>query len=111
MTVVLEGRGRTAKTGWRVLRELENPGRPGVVSLVECTLHTGRTHQIRVHLKHLGYPLLGDEVYGKRGAYSRQMLHAWKLGFNHPLTAQSLHFTAPVPADARPASLSILSVP
>lgn len=86
-------RGRPARTGWRVLRELS------CGSLVECTLHTGRTHQIRVHLKHLGHPLLGDEVYGKRGNFPRQMLHAWKLAFAHPRTDAPLNFQSPIPAD------------
>ncbi len=85
--------GRAAKTTWRVLRELDD------ASLVECTLHTGRTHQIRVHLQHLGHPLLGDAVYGKRASYSRQMLHAWKLGFTHPRTGERVSFVAPIPRD------------
>ena len=93
MTVLTDGRGRLAKTSYRVLREL-----PGA-SLVECTLHTGRTHQIRVHLKHLGHPLLGDEVYGRRGDFTRQMLHAWKLGFTHPRREERLNFQSPIPAD------------
>lgn len=87
--------GRSAKTEYRVLRS------SGDVSLVECTLHTGRTHQIRVHLHHLGHPILGDKLYGgkRAGDYSRQMLHAWKLAFRHPRTAELLSFTAPVPKD------------
>jgi len=92
MTVVKTG-GRTARTGYRVL------GIYGGGTLVECTLHTGRTHQIRVHLKHLGHPLLGDDVYGKRGAFPRQMLHAWRLGFTHPRTGERMNFRAPVPPD------------
>jgi len=98
MAVVTDGRGRSSRTDWRVLREWPVKG-SGVASLVECTLHTGRTHQIRVHLKHLGHSLLGDEVYGKRGTYPRQMLHAWKLGFRHPVTGQTLSFMAKVPSD------------
>jgi len=94
MAVVAAGKGRASRTAYRVLRELD-----ARASLVECTLHTGRTHQIRVHLKHLGHPLLGDEVYGKRGNYPRQMLHAWKLGFTHPRTGQALQFEAPIPRD------------
>lgn len=87
--------GRSAKTEYRVLRS------SGDVSLVECTLHTGRTHQIRVHLHHLGHPILGDKLYGgkRAGDYSRQMLHAWKLAFRHPRTAELMSFTAPVPKD------------
>ena len=93
MAVVAAGRGRQSTTDYRVLREL-----PGA-SLVECTLHTGRTHQIRVHLKHLGHPLLGDSVYGSRGGFARQMLHAWKLGFSHPRTGEWRAFTSPIPQD------------
>ena len=93
MTVLTGERGRAARTDYSVLREV-----PGG-TLVECTLHTGRTHQIRVHLKHLGHPLLGDEVYGRRAGFERQMLHAWKLGFTHPTTAKRMIFTAPLPAD------------
>ncbi len=92
MTVVKE-RGRAAKTEYRVLA----PCAGG--TLVECTLHTGRTHQIRVHLKHLGHPVLGDEVYGRRAGFPRQMLHAWKLGFTHPRTGERMNFQAPVPPD------------
>jgi 23S rRNA pseudouridine1911/1915/1917 synthase len=90
-------RGRTARTDYRVLAEIAGG------TLVECTLHSGRTHQIRVHLKHLGHPVLGDEVYGRRGDYPRQMLHAWKLGFAHPRTGQPMRFEAPLPADFRTA--------
>jgi 23S rRNA pseudouridine1911/1915/1917 synthase len=88
-------RGRTARTDYRVLAEIEGG------TLVECTLHTGRTHQIRVHLKHIGHPVLGDDVYGRRGGYPRQMLHAWKLGFAHPRTGEPVSFESPVPADFR----------
>ena len=97
MAVLADGRrGRAAKTEWRVLREL------ACGSLVECTLHTGRTHQIRVHLAHLGHPLLGDKTYSPRGAataFPRGMLHAWKLGFTHPRTGEELLFVSPIPAD------------
>src|SRR5689334_21963005 len=76
---VTSRRGRPAKTDYRVLRSSAE------LSLVECRLHSGRTHQIRVHLHHLGHPVLGDKVYGGKFAksYGRQMLHAWKLGFQH----------------------------
>jgi 23S rRNA pseudouridine1911/1915/1917 synthase len=93
MTVALEGRGREARTDWRVLMEL------GTATLVECTLHTGRTHQIRVHLKSIKHPLLGDEVYGRRLGFPRQMLHAWKLGFTHPRTGERVNFVSPIPPD------------
>ena len=93
MTVVPEGRGREAKTSYRVLAEVPQG------TLVECTLHSGRTHQIRVHLKHLGNPVAGDELYGKRGAFARQMLHAWRLGFTHPRTNERMNFESPIPPD------------
>ena len=86
-------RGRTAKTSWRTRGAV-----PGG-TLIECTLHTGRTHQIRVHLKHIGHPVLGDAVYGKRGDFPRQMLHAWRLGFTHPRTGGRVNFESPIPAD------------
>jgi len=90
---IRERDGREAITDWLVLAPLP------VGTLVQCTLHTGRTHQIRVHMKHLGHPLLGDEVYGKRAGFTRQMLHAWKLGFIHPRTGNPLDCIAPIPSD------------
>ncbi len=88
-------RGRSAKTEYRVLSSSEE------MSLLECKLHSGRTHQVRVHLQHLGHPVLGDKIYGKKQAafFSRQMLHAWKLGFQHPRTAEWRNFEAPLPID------------
>ena len=92
---VVPSRGRAAKTEYRVVRSGEN------ASLIECRLHSGRTHQIRVHLHHLGHPVLGDKVYGAKFAkhYARQMLHAWKLGFTHPRTGEWKIFEAPLPED------------
>jgi 23S rRNA pseudouridine1911/1915/1917 synthase len=68
---------------------------------VECSLHTGRTHQVRVHLHHLGHPVLGDKIYAPKAKmhYPRQMLHAWKLGFLHPHSEQWREFEAPLPND------------
>ncbi len=88
-------RGRGAKTEYRVVRSSNR------ASLIECRLHTGRTHQIRVHLHHLGHPVLGDKVYAPRLAkdFPRQMLHAWKLGFRHPRTEEGKSFEAPLPDD------------
>jgi 23S rRNA pseudouridine1911/1915/1917 synthase len=88
-------RGRSAKTEYRVIRSGNE------ASLIECRLHTGRTHQIRVHLHHLGHPVLGDKVYAQRAAKSfpRQILHAWKLGFHHPRTGEWKNFEAPLPPD------------
>jgi 23S rRNA pseudouridine1911/1915/1917 synthase len=87
--------GRSAKTEYRVLRSGNE------ISLVECTLHSGRTHQIRVHLHHLGHPVLGDKLYGgkRAGDFPRQMLHAWKLAFRHPRSGEEMSFEAPVPRD------------
>jgi 23S rRNA pseudouridine1911/1915/1917 synthase len=68
---------------------------------VRCTLRTGRTHQIRVHMAHLGHPLVADTVYGGTPAagLTRQALHAYRLAFTHPATGQPLAFLAPVPTD------------
>ncbi len=95
--------GRAAKTDYRVLSSSDE------MSLVECRLHSGRTHQIRVHLHHLGHPVLGDKVYGGRFAKSfpRQMLHAWKLAFHHPRTKKWKEFEAPAPRDFRDAIRSL----
>ncbi len=91
--------GRSARTDWKVL------ARGRETSLLECRIFTGRTHQIRVHLAFLGYPVLGDLLYGKGSVATqtphRQMLHAWRLGFRHPRTAQPLEFSAPIPEDFR----------
>jgi 23S rRNA pseudouridine1911/1915/1917 synthase len=96
-------RGREALTHYRVLDSREGK------ALVQCHPKTGRTHQIRVHLKHLGQPVAGDPVYGRRGKFDRHMLHAWKLAFTHPATGKTVTFTAPLPRDfpewAREASL------
>jgi 23S rRNA pseudouridine1911/1915/1917 synthase len=89
-------RGRPAVTDYRVLKQHADG------ALVELTLHTGRTHQIRVHLAHLGHPIVGDAVYGRKSEVARPLLHAYKLGFTHPATGQPMTFTAPLPADFRP---------
>jgi 23S rRNA pseudouridine1911/1915/1917 synthase len=104
---VTEGKGRSAHTGYRVLQRLRG------ATLVEATLHTGRTHQIRVHFQHLGCPVAGDDTYGQRQnarlreatgyAAPRQLLHASRLGFIHPRTGAELGFEAPWPADFREA--------
>jgi 23S rRNA pseudouridine1911/1915/1917 synthase len=94
MAVLPPPRGRVAVTDYRVLQDLE--GR----SLVECGLRTGRTHQIRVHLNHLGHPILGDRLYGGRApGFERQMLHAWRLGFRHPGSDEWIELEAPLPDD------------
>jgi 23S rRNA pseudouridine1911/1915/1917 synthase len=95
--------GRDARTSYHVLERLQG------ATLVEAVLHTGRTHQIRVHFQFLGFPLVGDATYGNRQnqhlsdltgyAAPRQMLHAWRLTFIHPRTAKRLSFDAPRPED------------
>ena len=90
--------GRPAQTEYRVLETLAE------TALVEAHLLTGRTHQIRVHLASLGYPIVGDRVYGHRKprvALARQFLHAWRLAFSLPSTGERVQFTAPLPPDLR----------
>ena len=100
MAVVPESRGgKAALTYYRPL--LLFPG----CTYVECTLETGRTHQIRVHMAHIGHPLVGDPVYGKRDprlpVFARQALHATRLALLHPLTGQRMQWEAPPPEDMR----------
>lgn len=92
---VASARGRPAKTDYRVVCSGDQ------ASLVECRLYSGRTHQIRVHLHHLGHPVLGDKVYAAHLAknFPRHMLHAWKLGFRHPCSGELKSFEAPLPDD------------
>lgn len=99
MAVLPADKGREARTDWRVLGELDAYG--ARVSLVQCRLHTGRTHQIRVHLAHLGHGLLGDSLYGRKAQAPRHMLHAWQLGFAHPASGQWMEFLSPLPDDFR----------
>lgn len=93
--------GRTAKTDWM----LEEKFAALNVSLFRCEIHTGRTHQIRVHLKSIGHPLLGDRTYGWRPddrlpvAPERVMLHAASLTFTHPITEAPMNMAAPLPED------------
>jgi len=83
---------KEAVTHWRVLERFM------YVTLVECRLETGRTHQIRVHMKHIGHPVYGDAVYGKAEKdIQGQCLHAKKIGFVHPVTGEYLEFDSPLP--------------
>ena len=103
-------RARHAETLWRVRKRFDG------ATLIEAELKTGRTHQIRVHFRAIGNPLMGDRVYGFRKTraakkkdplsvlerdLSRQMLHAWKLSFRHPFSGRKLDFTACVPDDMK----------
>jgi 23S rRNA pseudouridine1911/1915/1917 synthase len=115
MAVVPEGRGRHAITHYEVLDTYPTGSTEPVASLVRCVLETGRTHQIRVHMAHIGHPLLGDRVYGSGfvtkaarlpdaprqalAAMNRQALHATLLGFAHPGSGETLGFTADPPED------------
>jgi 23S rRNA pseudouridine1911/1915/1917 synthase len=102
MAVQREGRGKHAVTHYRTIERLDR------AALVECRLETGRTHQVRVHMAHIGHPLLGDPAYGKAGPHKallaeldfrRQALHAARLGFIHPVTSQAVSFESPITDD------------
>jgi len=89
--------GKTARTTFDCLDQNDE------ACLVRCTLHTGRTHQIRVHMAHIGHALLGDGLYGGRvlAGMERQALHAWRLAFVHPMTGEALSWEVPMPQDMR----------
>ncbi|KPK08308.1 MAG: ribosomal large subunit pseudouridine synthase D [Betaproteobacteria bacterium SG8_39] len=92
-------RGREARTRYQVVERFD------AAALIECRLETGRTHQIRVHLQHLGYPIVGDPVY-RRGAsarisFGRQALHARELSLAHPRSGEPMTWRAPLPADMK----------
>ncbi len=107
MTVCDDDSGRAAHTSWRVLERLN------ASTFVEAQIHTGRTHQIRVHFQFLGHPLVGDETYGARPnarlkeltnyAAPRVMLHSRELSFVHPRTEKQMSFESPLPKDFREA--------
>jgi len=113
---VLRGGGKQARTRYRLVEKFGDPGKP-FASLIECRLETGRTHQIRVHLTHIGHPLIGDPSYGKSrqaprakstaqevafaaaSNFPRQALHAYILGFQHPTLQKTMRFESRWPAD------------
>ncbi|WP_137753319.1 RluA family pseudouridine synthase [Sphingopyxis sp. L1A2A] len=105
MAVVAEGRGKRAVTHYRTIEPLRH------ASLIECRLETGRTHQVRVHMAHIGHPLVGDPVYGrvrkplsevlKARNFARQALHAAHLGFIHPVTGNNIALDSEIPPDMR----------
>lgn len=87
--------GQTAITHYEVIRQIQDR-----FTLVKLELGTGRTHQIRVHLSHIGAPILGDTLYGKEtDLISRQALHAHKITFTHPITQNTVEIIAPIPDD------------
>jgi 23S rRNA pseudouridine1911/1915/1917 synthase len=109
--------GRAAITHWQLLEQFTGPDGKPVASLLACTLETGRTHQIRVHLAHIGHPILGDATYGTGfrtkisrlgpkaaaalGDLGRQALHAYLLAIEHPETGDALEFHSELPGDLR----------
>lgn len=112
---VVKTAGRHAITHWQVKERFGPEDAPAVASLIECRLETGRTHQIRVHMAHIGHPLIGDDDYGAgfktktnrledplksvvRG-FPRQALHAGLLVFAHPVTGETLRFESVYPSD------------
>ena len=102
-------------TQWQVLERYQGTDGATAASLLACRLETGRTHQIRVHLAHIGHPLLGDATYGTGfktkasllapaarealAALGRQALHAYLLGIEHPVTGEALEFRSELPGD------------
>ena len=102
MTVIKgNDRGKEAITNYNVICSNE------LFTLVKVYIETGRTHQIRVHMKHMGYPILGDMVYGRKDNEKRQMLHAYKLEFLHPVTEKPMKFISEIPEDFRKALKNI----
>ncbi len=103
MAVLPEGKGKHAVTHYRTLEQFKD------AALVECRLETGRTHQVRVHMAHIGHPLIGDSTYNNRrkafkfgpnqSYFDRQALHAVSLGFIHPITGEKLGFESRLPED------------
>lgn len=112
---VVKTAGRHAVTHWQVKERFGPEDAPAVASLIECRLETGRTHQIRVHMAHIGHPLIGDDDYGAGfktkinrleeplksivGDFPRQALHARLLVFAHPVTGETLRFESDYPTD------------
>ena len=94
MTVIDDAtKGKNAITNYRVISQ------NNLFTLVKVNIETGRTHQIRVHMRYLGYPILGDSVYGRKDNEKRQMLHAYKLEFIHPVTGRQMEFIGEIPED------------
>ena len=95
---------REAITTFRVLERFEAGRRDDGYTLVECHLYTGRTHQIRVHMRHVGHPLVGDQLYGRGDerqnlGLSRQFLHSWHIRFDHPTTGETIELADRLPED------------
>jgi 23S rRNA pseudouridine1911/1915/1917 synthase len=93
MAVSFAQNTKYAKTSYKTLKRNKD------FSLLELSPFTGRTHQLRVHLAYLGYPILGDTKYGRRNNFSRLALHAKELGFIHPVSGKFMQFSSPIPAE------------
>ena len=95
---------REAITTFRVLERFEAGRRDDGYTLLECHLYTGRTHQIRVHMRHVGHPCVGDPLYGRGDARSnagldRQFLHSWHVRLDHPVTGETIELSDQLPCD------------
>ena len=105
----IDDSGKRAVTEYEALENFEIQGKK--LSLVKCILHTGRTHQIRLHMKYIGYPILGDSLYGKKSLLiDRQALHAYKIKFIHPITKKELEIISQISKDIKNMSKSISRV-
>tara|TARA_B100002003_G_C13658183_1_gene334355 strand:- start:170 stop:538 length:369 start_codon:yes stop_codon:yes gene_type:complete len=111
MALNLTNNGKYSETSIKINKSFE------ICSLIECTLKTGRTHQVRVHMNYIGYPLIGDKHYGKNKTskfgkdkknfnkflllknFPRQALHAYMIGFTHPTSKKMLEFKSELPED------------
>ncbi|WP_064612592.1 RluA family pseudouridine synthase [Streptobacillus moniliformis] len=93
---IIDDRGQYAKTKFKLIKNYSHLD----ISLIECELFTGRTHQIRVHLKHLGHPIIGDSLYNPDSIFNkiakRQMLHSYKLSFTHPSSGKRIDVEIPI---------------
>ena len=109
MTTSDDPMAREAITTFRTLERFEAGPRDEGFSLLECHLFTGRTHQIRVHMRHIGHPVVGDQLYGvgnKRSkqrdrGLSRQFLHSWSVSFDHPVRNERIECRDGLPEDLR----------
>ncbi len=91
--IVEKGEGKESISLYQVLKRFKNS------TLIALFPQTGRTHQLRVHMKHLGHPILGDEKYGRKDSFSRLALHAQSIAFIHPITKEYIEFSCPTPAE------------
>ena len=105
MQVSDKPQARSSVTTFKVLERFESSNKDNGFSLIECKLYSGRTHQIRVHMRHINHPLVGDPLYGKRNAghadlgLDRQFLHSWSVRFTHPVTGETIACTDELPWD------------